>query len=138
MVLAWVVHADVEVQLLLPEDKPVREPERVVPHGAREFVVHQREDRLDVAARQTLRRLLHRPTDYPGEAVTRAERPRAELRCNNVTFPIVTCIYGMLFIVLIIGLRFHLVALTFKAIIEINSIELDSERFRCFRWKCKL
>ena len=81
VILARIVDADVEVQLLLAQYQPVGKPERIVPHRAREIVVHQGEDRLDVAAGQSLGRLLHRPAYYPGEAVAGAERPGAELSC---------------------------------------------------------
>jgi len=82
--LARVVHADVEVQLLLSEDDPVLDPEVVLPHGQGKVTVTQREDGLNVPAGQTVRALLQAPPTYSCEAVlrrtVRTEHPRTELR----------------------------------------------------------
>lgn len=82
-VLARIVDADMEVELFLAYDQPIGYPERVVPHGAREIVVHQAEQRLDVAVGQTLGRPFERPARDARESVLRPERPGSELSCWN-------------------------------------------------------
>lgn len=83
VLLARVIHADVEVQLLLPEDDPVLDPEVMLPHGQGKVTVTQREDRLNVPAGQTVRALLEAPSTNSCESVLRGtigtEHPRTEL-----------------------------------------------------------
>lgn len=78
--LAGVVHADVEVQLLLAQDQSVRQSELEMPHGPGEVIIHEAEDSFDIAAGQSLRHFFHVPASYPGEPVLRTERPLSELR----------------------------------------------------------
>lgn len=83
-VLAGVVHPDVQVELLLPQDDAVGDLEVVLPHAVGEVTVAQGEDGLDVPARHPLRPLLQRPLADPGEAVVgrpvHAVVPLSELR----------------------------------------------------------
>ena len=82
--LARVVHPDVEVQLLLPQDDPVGDPEVVLPHGEGKVTVTQGEDGLNVTRGQPLGALVQLPAADPGEPVVRravvAVHPVAELR----------------------------------------------------------
>ncbi len=77
-VLAGVVDAHVEVELLLPEDEPVGDAELAVPHAARELRVGQREDGLDVPRVQPVRALLQLPPRDAGEPVLRHDGGGAE------------------------------------------------------------
>ncbi len=77
-VLAGVVDAHVEVELLLPEDEPVGDSELAVPHAARELRVGQREDGLDVPRVQPVRPLLQLPPRDAGEPVLRHDGGGAE------------------------------------------------------------
>ena len=67
--LARVVHPDVQVELLLPEDDPVGDLEVVLPHAVGEITVTEREYCLDVSTRHPLRPLLQLPLADAGEAV---------------------------------------------------------------------
>ena len=68
-VLAGVVDANVQVQLLLPEDDPVGDLEVMLPHAVGEITVTEREYCLDVSARHPLRALLQLPLADASKAV---------------------------------------------------------------------
>lgn len=67
--LAGVVHPDIQVELLLPEDDPVGDLEVMLPHAVGEVTVSEREYCLDVSTGQTLRALLQLPLADAGKAV---------------------------------------------------------------------
>ena len=67
--LARVVHPDVQVELLLPEDDPVGDLKMVLPHAVGEITVTEREYCLDVSARHPLRALLQLPLADASKAV---------------------------------------------------------------------
>ena len=73
-VLARVVHAHVEVQLLLSQDEPVRHPELAVPHAARILAVSEGEDGLHVTGVEAVGALLQLPAGDAGEAVLQREK----------------------------------------------------------------
>jgi len=69
--LAGVVHPDIQVEFLLPEDDPVGDLEMVLPHAVGEITVAKREYSLDVSTRHALWALLQLPLADSGKAVVR-------------------------------------------------------------------